>query len=107
MSTTALKPQSVSQNAGRVTLQTLRDKKQRQEPIAMLTAYDCPTAKLLAAAGVEVLLVGDSAATTVLGADSTVAATLEALLRLELDGWVERGPDGRYRRSAARPHRDR
>jgi 3-methyl-2-oxobutanoate hydroxymethyltransferase len=82
MSTTALKPSFVPQNLGRVTLQTLRDKKQRQEPIAMLTAYDHPTAKLLAAAGVDVLLVGDSAATTLLGADTTVAATLDFLVTL-------------------------
>ena len=68
--------------AGRITLQTLRDKKKRREPIAMLTAYDYPTARILAAAGVDVLLVGDSAATTLLGAPSTVAATLDFLLTL-------------------------
>src|SRR5512140_690707 len=82
MNTAALKSKSIPQNLERVTLQTLRDKKQRQEPIAMLTVYDCPTAKLLAAAGVDVLLVGDSAATTLLGADSTVAATMDFMLML-------------------------
>jgi 3-methyl-2-oxobutanoate hydroxymethyltransferase len=66
----------------RITLQTLREKKQRREPIAMLTAYDYPTARILAAAGVDVLLVGDSAATTLLGAESTVAATLDFMLML-------------------------
>jgi 3-methyl-2-oxobutanoate hydroxymethyltransferase len=48
----------------------------------MLTAYDYPTAKILAAAGVDVLLVGDSAATTLLGADSTTAVTLDFLITL-------------------------
>src|ERR1043166_4185932 len=65
-----------------ITLQTLRDKKKRREPIAMLTAYDHPTAKILASAGVDVLLVGDSAATTMLGADSTTAVTLDFLITL-------------------------
>jgi len=66
----------------RITLQTLREKKKRREPIVMLTAYDYPTARILAAAGVDVLLVGDSAATTILGADSTVVATLDFLITL-------------------------
>ena len=66
----------------RITLQTLRDMKKRRAPIAMLTAYDYPTAKLLADTGIDVLLVGDSAATTLLGADSTVVATLDFLLIL-------------------------
>ncbi len=48
----------------------------------MLTAYDHPTAKILAAAGVHILLVGDSVATTVLGADTTVAATFDFLLTI-------------------------
>jgi 3-methyl-2-oxobutanoate hydroxymethyltransferase len=67
---------------GRITLQTLREKKARREPIAMLTAYDFPTARILAGAGVDSLLVGDSAATVLLGASSTTAATMEFLLPL-------------------------
>src|SRR4051812_35837911 len=65
-----------------VTLQTLRQFKKTRTPIAMLTAYDYPTAKLMAAAGVDVLLVGDSVATTVLGEDSTTAATMDLLVVL-------------------------
>jgi 3-methyl-2-oxobutanoate hydroxymethyltransferase len=56
--------------------------KRLRQPIAMLTAYDYPTAKILAAAGVDLLLVGDSAATTILGEDSTTAVTLDFLLTL-------------------------
>ncbi|HUO10005.1 MAG TPA: 3-methyl-2-oxobutanoate hydroxymethyltransferase [Phycisphaerae bacterium] len=68
--------------AGRITLQTLREMKAKRQPIAMLTAYDYPTARILARTGVNILLVGDSAATTVLGAESTVKATFEFLLTL-------------------------
>jgi 3-methyl-2-oxobutanoate hydroxymethyltransferase len=77
---------------GRITLQRLREKKARREPIAMLTAYDFPTARILAESGVDALLVGDSAATVLLGAESTTAATMEFLL--PLTGAVRRGaPD--------------
>jgi 3-methyl-2-oxobutanoate hydroxymethyltransferase len=65
-----------------VTLQTLRQLKKSRIPIAMLTAYDYPTAKLMAAAGMDILLVGDSVATTVLGEDSTTAATMDLLVML-------------------------
>src|SRR5690349_18177371 len=67
---------------GRITLQTLREKKKRREPIAMLTAYDFPTARILAESGVDALLVGDSAATTLLGAPSTISATLDFMVIL-------------------------
>src|ERR1035437_5726207 len=67
---------------GKITLQTLREMKQRREPIAMLTVYDFPTAQILAKTGVDILLVGDSAATTILGADSTVKVTYEFMLTI-------------------------
>src|SRR4051812_7664449 len=84
MSTTIPSAQSqpAATPAQPVTLQTLRDKKQRRQPIVMLTAYDHPTAKILASTGVDVLLVGDSAATTMLGAESTTAVTLDFLITL-------------------------
>jgi 3-methyl-2-oxobutanoate hydroxymethyltransferase len=94
MTTTALKPTPAAQTRERVTLPTLREKKRRHEPIAMLTAYDCPTARLLAEAGVDVLLVGDSAATTLLGAASTVAATLDFMVMLTAA--VRRGAPGAW-----------
>ena len=49
--------------------------------LAMLTAYDFPTAKLVAEAGVDLILVGDSLGMVVLGYDSTVPVTMEDMVR--------------------------
>jgi 3-methyl-2-oxobutanoate hydroxymethyltransferase len=65
-----------------VTLATLREKKALGEPIAMVTAYDYPSARVAEAAGVDVVLVGDSAAMTVLGYPSTVPVSVEEMLML-------------------------
>ncbi len=92
ISSTVVPPGASAQ--GQVTLQTLREMKKQREPIVMLTAYDYPTARILAAAGVDVLLVGDSAATTLLGADSTVVATLDFMVTLT--GAVRRGAPGAF-----------
>ena len=54
----------------------------RHEPIVMLTAYDHPSARVAAAGGVDVILVGDSAAMTVLGYSSTRDISIEELLML-------------------------
>ncbi|WP_132059530.1 3-methyl-2-oxobutanoate hydroxymethyltransferase [Halorussus amylolyticus] len=48
-----------------------------EEPITMLTAYDAPTAAIVEAAGVDVILVGDSMGNAVLGHDSTLPVTVE------------------------------
>src|SRR5438445_5733626 len=56
--------------------------KDRGGKIAMVTAYDAPSARLADAAGVDSVLVGDSAAMTVLGHDSTVPVTIEEMLML-------------------------
>jgi 3-methyl-2-oxobutanoate hydroxymethyltransferase len=66
----------------KVTLTELAERKRRREPIVMVTAYDYPTGRLADAAGVDVVLVGDSAAMTVLGHDSTVPATMDEMLVL-------------------------
>ena len=54
--------------------------KRRDQLIAMVTAYDAPSARLAEAAGMDCLLVGDSAAMTVLGHDSTVHVTVDEML---------------------------
>jgi 3-methyl-2-oxobutanoate hydroxymethyltransferase len=64
----------------KVTHWTLREKKQRGEPITALTAYDYPTARLIDEAGLDVILVGDSVAMAVLGYDSTLPLTMDEML---------------------------
>jgi 3-methyl-2-oxobutanoate hydroxymethyltransferase len=56
--------------------------KTRRQPIVMVTAYDAPGGRLADQAGADLVLVGDSAAMTVLGHDSTVPATMEEMLIL-------------------------
>jgi 3-methyl-2-oxobutanoate hydroxymethyltransferase len=65
-----------------ITLSKLAEKKALGEPIAMITAYDFPSAQVAEEAGVDIVLVGDSGAMTVLGYPSTVPVTLEELLML-------------------------
>jgi 3-methyl-2-oxobutanoate hydroxymethyltransferase len=60
----------------------LADMKRRGERLVMVTAYDAPSARLADAAGIDMVLVGDSAAMTVLGHDSTVPVTIEEMLML-------------------------
>src|SRR3712207_173814 len=65
-----------------ITLTKLGEKKALGEPIAMVTAYDYPSAQVAEEAGVDVVLVGDSGAMTVLGYPSTVPVTLDEMLML-------------------------
>jgi 3-methyl-2-oxobutanoate hydroxymethyltransferase len=58
----------------------LRERKQRGEKIAMLTAYDATMARLFDGAGVDVLLVGDSLGMVVLGYETTLPVTLDAMI---------------------------
>jgi 3-methyl-2-oxobutanoate hydroxymethyltransferase len=64
----------------KVTSRTLLEKKHHQEPIVALTAYDYPTARIADEAGVDLILVGDSLAMTVLGHESTLSLTVEEML---------------------------
>lgn len=66
----------------KVSLTSLRQQKLDGEPIVMVTAYDFPSARVADEVGVDVVLVGDSAANVVLGYDSTVPVTVEELLVL-------------------------
>jgi 3-methyl-2-oxobutanoate hydroxymethyltransferase len=63
-----------------LTLPRLKSMKREQKPIAMLTAYDYPSAKLSEEAGVDAILVGDSLGNVVLGYDTTVPVTLEDMI---------------------------
>ncbi len=64
----------------RVRTTELRARKQRNEKIAILTAYDAAMARLFERAGVDVLLVGDSVGMTLLGYDSTIPVTLDMMV---------------------------
>jgi 3-methyl-2-oxobutanoate hydroxymethyltransferase len=65
-----------------MTLPLLFEKKRIGEPIVMVTAYDYPSARAAEAAGVDLVLVGDSAATTVLGYNATTPVGLDDMLVL-------------------------
>jgi 3-methyl-2-oxobutanoate hydroxymethyltransferase len=65
-----------------VTLPMLLEKQRLGQPLVMVTAYDYPSARAAEAAGVDLVLVGDSGAQTVLGYPSTVAITTDELLML-------------------------
>jgi len=65
-----------------VTLPRLAEKQRLGEPLVMVTAYDYPSALAVDKAGVDLVLVGDSGAMTVLGYPSTVAVTLDELMVL-------------------------
>ena len=69
-------------SSGKLSLLELTAMKRRGEKIVVVTAYDAPSARLADAAHVDIVLVGDSAAMTVLGLDSTVPATVDEMLVL-------------------------
>ena len=65
-----------------MTLPRLAEKKRLGEPIVMVTAYDYPSAQVAQEAGVDVVLVGDSGAMTVLGYPSTIPVSIDEMLML-------------------------
>jgi 3-methyl-2-oxobutanoate hydroxymethyltransferase len=67
---------------GKLPLPEVAEMKRRGDRIVMITAYDAPSARIADAAGVDLILVGDSAAMVVLGHDSTVPATMDEMLML-------------------------
>ena len=64
----------------RVTVTNIREMKQNGERIPVITAYDYPTAKLVEASGIPIILVGDSLGMVVLGYDSTTSVTMDDML---------------------------
>jgi 3-methyl-2-oxobutanoate hydroxymethyltransferase len=67
---------------GKLPITELAELKARRQPIVMVTAYDAPSGRLADEAGVDMILVGDSAAMTVLGHDSTVPASMDEMIVL-------------------------
>jgi 3-methyl-2-oxobutanoate hydroxymethyltransferase len=82
MSTRPRTPAPSTPAPGKLPLPELRELKRRGDPIVMVTAYDAPSARLADGAGVELLLVGDSAAMVMLGHESTVPVTLDEMIFL-------------------------
>jgi 3-methyl-2-oxobutanoate hydroxymethyltransferase len=76
------KPAPNTPAPGKLPLPELADLKRRGEKIAMVTAYDAPSGRIADEAGVDIILVGDSAAMVVLGYDSTVPASMDEMLML-------------------------
>ena len=64
----------------RITINQIKEMKQKGEKIAMLTAYDYSTAKIVDEVGVPLILVGDSLGMVVLGYESTIPVTMEEML---------------------------
>ncbi len=64
----------------KVLISDLQQKKKNKHPITMLTAYDYPSATLVDEAGVDIILVGDSVAMTVLGHPDTVSITVDEMV---------------------------
>ena len=67
---------------GKLPLTELAELKRRGQKLAMVTAYDFPSGRIADEAGVELVLVGDSAGMVVLGNESTVPVTMDELLML-------------------------
>jgi 3-methyl-2-oxobutanoate hydroxymethyltransferase len=82
MSTTPKPSESPTADRLPMTLPRLAEKKELGEQIVMVTAYDFPSAQVAEEAGVDLVLVGDSAAMTVLGYDSTVPVTMDEMVML-------------------------
>jgi len=64
----------------KITVTSLRDRKFQHEPITCLTAYDYSSARLVDEAGIDIVLVGDSLAMTMLGHDHTLSVTVDEML---------------------------
>src|SRR5206468_10303743 len=73
-------PMSATTEDKKITTHTLQEMKKRGEKISMLTAYDFSIGKILDAAGIDVLLVGDSASNVMAGNETTLPITLDQMI---------------------------
>src|ERR1051326_8092268 len=64
----------------KITVASLRDRKLQHQPITCLTAYDYASARLVDETGIDIILVGDSLAQTMLGYDNTLSVTVDEML---------------------------
>jgi len=71
---------STQVSMSKVTTAIIRNMKKKGEKIAMLTAYDYPTALIVDEAGIDIILVGDSLGMVVLGYDSTLPVTMDEMI---------------------------
>ena len=71
---------SIGEPRHKVTTASLREQKLRHEPITCLTAYDYAAARLVDEAGIDMVLVGDSLAQTMLGYENTLSVTMDEML---------------------------
>jgi 3-methyl-2-oxobutanoate hydroxymethyltransferase len=82
MSTRPRTPAPATPAPGKLPLPELHEMKRRGDKIVMITAYDAPAARLADEAGVELILVGDTAAMVMLGHESTLPVTLDEMIFL-------------------------
>ena len=82
MSTRPRDPAPATPAPGKLPLPELAQMKRRGDKIVMITAYDAPAARIADEAGVELILVGDTAAMVMLGHSSTVPVTLDEMIFL-------------------------
>ncbi len=82
MTTRPRKPAPGTPAPGKLPLPEVEQMKRRGDRIVMVTAYDAPSGRIADDAGVDLILVGDSAAMVVLGHDSTVPATVDEMIIL-------------------------
>src|SRR3954463_9749449 len=80
MSVTTFRSASSGEPAAKVTTHSILEKKRRHTPITCLTAYDYASARLVDEAGIDIVLVGDSLAMTMLGYENTLSVTVDEML---------------------------
>lgn len=73
-------PKTQKIERAKITIPKLYEMKSKKEPITWLTAYDYPTALLMDRAGIEMILVGDSAGMTMLGYQTTLPVTMDQMI---------------------------